>query len=85
MDFGGELTTGDSLTGSPTVTATVWSGNDSDPSAIVSSSTVDGTEVEVVLTGGVDGTIYEVSVSVGTAYGYTLVMAAYLAVVPNVP
>lgn len=85
MDFSGQLAPGDSLTGSPTATATVWSGNDSDPSDLIQSSVTSGNQAVITLTGGESGTIYEVVVSVATTDGYTLEQAAYLAVVPNVP
>lgn len=71
------------LTGG-TVTATVWTGVDGAPQAVVSgAATVSGTKLTQRLTGGIAGVVYKLRISATTTDGQTLAMTAYLAVVED--
>lgn len=66
--------------------ATVYSGVDAFPAAIISgSSTFQGTQVNQGVTGGVTGTIYSLLYVVTTSFAQTIEINAYLPVVPNSP
>jgi hypothetical protein len=67
------------------VTATVYSGNDPTPAAIISgaASLINVTQVEQLFTGGVVGVIYDLLCRVTTNIGQTLEQAAYLAIIPD--
>lgn len=68
------------------VTASVYSGVDSNPSAILSGSpTIDGTMVHQIMTGGVVGCVYVLLCSVTTSNGQDLDQSAYFYVQPDVP
>jgi hypothetical protein len=65
-------------------TATVFSGTDASPSAIVSgSTTISGTTVTQKITAGVTGVIYDVLCTVTTSLGQTLQQDGLLAVIPT--
>lgn len=65
------------------VAATVYSGVDANPSAIISgAATASGKIVSQVLTAGVSGVIYQLLCTITTSLGKTLQQASYLAVVP---
>jgi hypothetical protein len=67
-------------------TATVFSGNDASPQAIISGSpTINGTIVNQLVTGGVLGCVYEFLCTVTTTLGQTLQMSGFLAVIPDLP
>ena len=79
VDFISALTPGTSVTGS-SVTATVWSGNDPNPAAILQGgSSVSGTIVTQTVTGGVVGTIYNLLFRAFVAAG-TVEISALLAI-----
>lgn len=88
MDFASALAIGngviDSLTGTPTVTASVYSGTDPTPSAIVGASgfTFDSV-VEWKIQNGAVGVIYALKYQMATTLGQTLTMVGLLAVVPD--
>lgn len=67
------------------VTASVYSGTDASPSAIVSgSASISGAVVTQKITAGVEGTIYKLTCTITTSLSQTLVLPAYLAIVPSV-
>jgi hypothetical protein len=69
-------------------TATVFSGTDTNPGAIISGSasfTDPGTVVTQLVTGGVLGCVYEFLCTITTSLGQTLEMSGYLAIVPDLP
>ncbi len=69
---------------SAAVTALVYSGIDSNPSAIVSgSATISGSQVTQLFAAGVVGVIYEVLCSITTSLGQTLKQSAFLAIIPD--
>lgn len=83
FDFLSQLPDTDTVA-SATATATVWSGTDASPSAVVSGSpTVSGTKAYVILTGGVAGNVYMVTVTATPTTNTTLrpVIQTFLAVV----
>lgn len=85
FDFLTSLAVGETIS-TKTVTATVYSGTDATPSAIVSgSATSSGSIVSQKITGGVLGVIYELLCQVTTSAGQTLQLSSYLAVVPDLP
>lgn len=84
LDFLSLLSTGATLS-SATVTAAVWSGTDSNPSALVNgAATVSGTTATQSLAGGVAGTIYKLTWTATTSDSQTLVLVALLAVLGDV-
>jgi hypothetical protein len=84
FNFISDLAVGETISGA-TVVATVWSGNDPSPSAIISgAASISGTIVTQKLTAGVAGNIYAVTCTATTSAGQTLVRSAYLVVGPAV-
>lgn len=82
FDFVGSLS-GSETIATKVVTATVWSGVDPTPSAIISgAASSSGTVVTQLLTAGVAGCIYYLVCTITTSAGQTLQMSAYLAVLP---
>lgn len=85
FDFASFLANGETLS-TASVTATVYSGVDVSPSAIVSgSASISGTTATQLLTAGVVGVVYDVSCAVTTSAGQTLRLTGYVAIVPNLP
>lgn len=71
---------------SATVTASVYSGVDANPSAMISgSATISGAVVSQKIVGGVVGVIYELLCAAVTSAGQTLELAGYFAVIPDLP
>ena len=67
-------------------TAIVFSGTDASPGAIISgTATISGAQVTQKIQGGIVGVIYELRCSITTSTGQTLVLAGYLAIVPDLP
>lgn len=68
------------------VTCTVWSGIDANPSAMISgSASASGTVVTQKITAGVVGVVYYLLCTITTSLGQTLQSAGFLAVITNVP
>lgn len=66
--------------------ASVYSGTDANPSAIVSgAASISGSNVLQLVTAGVLGVIYELKFTVTTSLGQTLVLCGYLAIIPDLP
>lgn len=64
----------------------VYTGNDANPSAVVSGApAITGTIVNQLTTGGVVGTIYELLCKASTSLGQTLELSGFLAVIPDLP
>lgn len=85
FDFTSKLQPGETIS-SAVVTASVWSGNDSDPSAILSGSpTISGVQVSQPVTAGVLGCIYELLCQATTSLANIYALAGYLAVTPDLP
>ncbi len=87
FDFTSILPSGDSITGTPTFTASVYSGTDANPGGIIvgGSTVIVGAVVSTKIQAGVLGVIYELLCSASTVGGLTLELAGYLAVVPDLP
>ena len=84
FDFTSRLAVGETISTS-VVTAAVYSGTDSGPSAvIIGSATSSGARVTQTLTGGVVGVIYKLTCTITTSLSNTLILTAFLAVVPVV-
>jgi hypothetical protein len=68
-----------------TLTASVYSGNDPAPSALLSGGGIiqNVTQVAQLFTGGVLGVIYEILCKITTSLGQTLSQVAYLAIIPD--
>ena len=85
MDFTARLSpTSDTLTGTPTVTSTVFSGTDPNPQAILAGSpSLSSNNMQILqrVSGGVSGTAYILSFRCGTAQGNTLEAQAFFWVV----
>lgn len=83
FDFTGQLAVGETIS-TAAATCAVFSGVDSSPSAVISgSATASGSQVTQLLTGGVTGVIYDITVTITTSLSQTLVTNAYLAVIPS--
>jgi hypothetical protein len=82
FDFTSRLAAGETLTGVPTVTVTVYSGTDPNPSAVKSgAASISGNTVVQKFTGGLAGVIYSVVAACSTSLGQSLQQWAYLVVV----
>jgi hypothetical protein len=84
FDFTSVLGVGETIS-TQVVTAAVYSGNDSSPSAIISgaASVQNITQVIQLLTAGVLGVIYALTCRITTSLGQTLEQIAYLAISPD--
>lgn len=77
LDFAALLESGETLTGTPTVTVTVLDGTDATPANIKSgAASISGSIVWQRLTGGVVGVSYKLKISVATSTSRTLVGCA---------
>ncbi len=82
-DFTSQLPIGVTIS-SKVATATVYSGVDASPSSLISgSATSSGAIVSQKVTGGVLGVLYELLFTITTSDAQTLLMTAFLAVVPD--
>ena len=80
-DFTSDLAVGEPIS-TQVVAATVYSGTDANPSAIISgSATASGAEVTQKITAGTLGVLYTLLCTITTSLGQTLTRAAYLAIV----
>jgi hypothetical protein len=84
FDFTSQLAVGETLT-TQAVTASVYSGLDPNPAALISgaASVVNLTQVQQLLTGGVVGVIYKLLCTVTTSLGQTLSQPAYQVIIPD--
>jgi hypothetical protein len=83
FDFTQDLTFGESLS-SAVVTTTVFSGADSNPSAVTSASpAISGSQVTQAASGGVLGVTYAIVCAVATSLGQALSLLTYVVVVPD--
>ena len=83
IPFEFELGTGETITGSPVMSCTVYRGGpDATPAALLSgAATVSGNVVTQRVSGGVAGTVYTVLCRVTTSAGRVLAVAAHLPVI----
>lgn len=85
FDFTSDLAASETIS-TKTVAATVYSGTDGTPSAIISgSASSSGAVVTQVITAGTLGVIYQLLCTITTSAGQTLVKSAFLAVIPDLP
>lgn len=83
VDFVDAIPAGDSIS-AQSVVASVYSGTDASPSAIISgSATASGTRVTQKITGGTVGVLYQLTWTATTAAGLLLKKTGFLAVVPD--
>lgn len=81
FDYAADLETGETISGSPTVSASLVAGTDPTPSALLSGSPiVVGATVLQRVVGGVAGASYTLRCQVSTSASRTLVLAATLPV-----
>lgn len=81
-DFSAQLAVGETIS-TRTVTATVYSGVDAAPSAIISgAATSSGAVVTQKITAGVSGVIYQLLCQITTSLSNTFQISSYFAVVP---
>ena len=84
FDFISSLAAGETLS-TQSVTASVYSGVDATPAAIISgSASASGTKVTQKITAGTVGVIYKLLCTVTTSAGQTLQLAGFLAIIPDV-
>jgi len=82
FDFQSRLALAETLS-TASVVATVYSGTDASPSAVISgSATISGAQVKQKVTGGIEGNLYTLTCTVTTSGGQTLIVAGTLAIVP---
>jgi hypothetical protein len=81
FDFTSFLAVGETIS-EPTITVSVWSGVDANPSAVYASSTPVGAIVDVYLQAGVVGVIYLVQCSIVTSTSNTYELDGLVAVIP---
>lgn len=80
FDFTSEMTIGETIS-TKSVAATVFSGTDANPSAIISgAATSSGQQVFQLVTAGVLGVVYTLLCTITTSAGQTLTQACYLAI-----
>ena len=83
FNFLAQLTSGETIS-TQAVTATVYSGTDTTPQAVLSgAATVSGAVVTQRITGGTEGVIYKLLCTVTTSLSRTLQQATYFAIVPS--
>ena len=83
VDFVDKIPSGQTIS-TQVVTASVYSGTDASPSAIISgSATASGTQVTQKLTAGTIGVTYELTWTITTSGSLTLIKTGYLSIVPK--
>lgn len=85
FDFSSRLAVGETIS-TQAVTCALANGysGDASPSSVISgSASASGAVVSQKLTGGVSGMVYDLICTVTTSAGQTLLLSAYLAVVPE--
>ena len=83
FDFLSLLAVGETIS-TQSVAASVYSGTDASPSAVVSgAATASGSQVTQGLTGGVSGVIYKLVATITTSLSKTLQLSTFMAVVPD--
>jgi hypothetical protein len=84
FDFISVLAVGETIA-TQVVTASVYSGNDPSPSALISGAAAvqNVTQVIQLFTGGVVGVIYNLICTITTSLGQTLKQMAYLSIIPD--
>lgn len=81
FDFTSVLAVGETIS-TQVCSATVWSGTDANPSAIISgSASANGAIVSQLVTAGTLGVVYTLLCTITTSLGQTLTQAGYLAIV----
>lgn len=85
FDFSSQIDSGVTLS-TATVTAATFSGTDASPSSIISgSATISSAVVSQKITAGTLGVSYELTCTVTTSDGQTLLMVGVLPVIPKEP
>lgn len=80
FDFTSQLGNGETIS-TQTVQASVYSGNDPTPQAIVSgAATASGAVVSQLITAGIVGTVYNLLCTITTSLGQTLQLQGFLAI-----
>lgn len=83
FDFAGRLAIGESVSSATTV-ATVYSGTDSTPSAVINgAATCSGTKATQSVKAGTVGVTYLLTCTAVTSASQTLVLTGFLAVLPG--
>jgi hypothetical protein len=83
FDFLSRLAVGETISAAA-VAATVYSGTDASPSAILSGSpSISGSKVTQKITAGTLGVVYKLMCTVTTSTSQLLVLAAFLVIVPD--
>jgi hypothetical protein len=86
FDFSGKLLLGETISTVTSVTPTVWSGVDANPSAIYGGAfNIDSNSTRALpkIIAGVLGVIYNIEVAVSTSSTRTLVLDGLLAIIPG--
>lgn len=83
FDFTSRLAASETIS-TQVVTAVVYTGTDASPSSIISgSASASGQKVTQKITAGTSGVVYLLTCTITTSAGQTLLLEAFLAVVPN--
>lgn len=84
FDFSSQLASGETIS-TQVVVATVYSGTDASPSAIVSgSASASGNVVSQAITAGTVGVVYELRCTITTSASQTLQLTGYFPLLPEV-
>ena len=83
FDFKSRLAASETISTASTV-CTVYAGTDASPSSVISgAATISGQTVTQKVTAGTEGVVYILACTITTSLGQTLVIDAYLTIVPN--
>jgi hypothetical protein len=86
FDFTSQLSQGDAISGTPTVTCTPYMGTDGAAAGMpVGATVVSGNIVRQKLQQGVAGVTYTVTCTAATTIGHTLIQQGFLTVLPSQP
>jgi hypothetical protein len=85
MSFADVLASGDSITGTPQITITVYTGIDFNPSILLyqGPTVTNGNTVEQRIRLGIPGVIYHILFTIQTVHGDTFDKESYLAILPE--
>lgn len=83
FDFTSKMVVGTTIS-TKTTTCSVYSGTDSSPSSVINgAATSSGQKVTQSVTGGVLGVVYLLVCTITTSDSQTLILSAFLCIVPN--
>ena len=83
FDFTSRLAASETIS-TASVVCTVYSGTDASPSSVISgSATISGQKVTQKVTAGTEGVTYLLACTITTSLGQTLLLSAFLPIIPG--